>query len=226
MHLGKSTRLATTVLPLPLGYGWLHPSSAQLPPEVGAVVTLVSSQASWALARSPLRPGHLHLVDDLKTHRDFRYIGCCHQKSQGQSIAFSHQMDGTALAFPAVGDIFAPVLPGTKLPSRKAWLQSSLAWESRVLSNFKRIRSQTPWSCHSWRRRWQVERLPYFGGRSFQRAPERSTHRIPSRVRRSSALGLPLRLCCGSNGAISPHCSSPNSSSFTSNPSSRGSGGV
>src|SRR5918992_1385155 len=69
----------------------------------------------------------------------------------------------------------------------------------------------------------EVDRLPYFGGRSFQQALERSTHRIPSRVRRSSALGLPLRLCCGSSGAISPHCLSPNSSSFTSNPSSRGS---
>jgi hypothetical protein len=132
-------------------------------------------------------------------------------------------MDGAAFALPAVGDILAPFLAGTKLPSRKVCLQSNLAWASRVLRNFNRMPSHTPWSCHSWSRLWQVDRLPYFGGRSFQRAPERSTHRIPSRVRRSSALGLPLRLCCGSSGAISPHCLSPNSSSFTSNPSSRGS---
>src|SRR5688500_16593307 len=113
MHQGKSTRPSTTVLPLPLRYGGLHPSPAKPPPEISAVVTFVSGQASWALARSPLRSRHLHLVYDLKTHSDFRCIGCCHQKSQWQSIAFSHQMDGTALAFPAVGNILAPFLPGT-----------------------------------------------------------------------------------------------------------------
>jgi len=77
MHLEKSTRPATTVLPFPLRYGWLNASSTKLPPEISAVVTFVSGQSSWALARSPLRSGHLHLVDDLKTHSDFRYIGCC-----------------------------------------------------------------------------------------------------------------------------------------------------
>ncbi len=127
MYLGKPTRPATTVLQLPLRYGWLNPSSAKLPSEISAVVTLVSRQAGWALARSPLRSWHLHLVDDLKTHSDFRYIGCCQQKSQGQSIAFRHQVYGTAFALPAVGDILAPFLAGTKLPSRNAWLQSNLA---------------------------------------------------------------------------------------------------
>ena len=153
MHQGKSTRPSTTVLPLSLGYGWLHPSSGKLPPEVAAVVTFVSSQAGWALARSALRSRHLHLVYDLKPHGDLSHISRCHQKSQGQSITFSHQVDGAAFALPAVGYILAPFLPGTKLPSRKARLQSSLAWESRVLRNFKRIRSQTPWSCHSFSRR-------------------------------------------------------------------------
>jgi hypothetical protein len=149
MHLGKSTRPATTVLPLPLRYGWLHPSSAQLPSEVGAVVALVSSQAGWALARSALRPGHSYLVYHLKSHGDLGYIGTSHQKSQGQSIAFRHQGDGAAFALPAIGNIFTPFLAGTKLPSRNAWFQSNLAWPSRAVRNFSRIRSQTPWSCHS-----------------------------------------------------------------------------
>src|SRR5918992_5585921 len=103
MHLGKLTRPATTVLQLPLGYGWLNASPAKLPPEISAVVTFVSGQAGGALARPPLRSRHLHLVYDLKTHSDFRYIGCCQQKSQRQSIAFSHQVDGAAFALPAVG---------------------------------------------------------------------------------------------------------------------------
>ena len=218
MYQRRSAWPAAAVFPLSLRYGWLNPSSAQLPPQVGTIVALVSGQAGGPLSRSPLWSGHLHLVDDLETYRDFRYIGCGQQKSQWQSITFSHQVDGAAFALPAVGDVFTPFLPGTKLPSRKARLQSSLAWESRVLSNFKRIRSQTPWSCHSWRGRWQVDRLPYLGGKSFQRAPERSTHRMPFKVHRSSARGLPLPLGFGSSGAIRSHCSFPNSSSITPTP--------
>ena len=41
------------------------------------------------------------------------------------------RVDGAAFAFPAIGDILAPFLPGTKLPSRKARLQSNLARVSR-----------------------------------------------------------------------------------------------
>src|SRR5918992_1261597 len=218
MYQGRSTRPATTVLPLPLRYGGLNPSSAQLPPEISAVVALVGGQAGWALAGSALRPRHSYLVYHRKSHGNLGHIGRGHQKSQGQPITFRHQVDGAAFAFPAIGDILAPFLPGTKLPSRKARLQSSLAWASRVLRNFSRMPSQTPWSCHSWSRRWQVDRLPYFGGRSFQRAPERSTHRMPFNVRRSSARGLPRPVGFGSSGAISTHCSSPNSSSITPTP--------
>jgi hypothetical protein len=103
-------------------------------------------------------------------------------------------------------------LAGTKLPSRNAWLQSSLPRWSSVPRNANQMRSHTPCSCHSWSRRWQVERLPYFGGKSFQRAPERSIQRMPLRVRRSSARGLPRPLCAGSNGSISAHWSSRSSS--------------
>jgi hypothetical protein len=153
MYQGRSTRPSTTVLPLPLRYGWLNPSSAKLPPEISAVVALVSGQAGWALARSALRSWHPNPVHHLQPHGDLSHIGRGNQKSQGQPVAFSHQVDRAAFALPPVGDILAPFLAGTKLPSRKAWLQSSLAWASRVLRNFRRIRSQTPWSCHSWSRR-------------------------------------------------------------------------
>src|ERR671917_573929 len=215
MHLGKSTRPATTVLQLPLRYGWLNPSSVKLPSEVGTVVTFVSGQAAWALARSALRSRHLDPIYNFKPYGDFGYIGGGNHESQGQPITFRHQVYGAPFTFPAVGDIFTPFLPGTKLPSRKASFQSNLAWASKVLRNFSRMPSQTPWSCHSWSRRWQVDRLPYLGGKSFQRAPDLSTHRIPFRVRRSSARGLPLLLGFGSSGAISSHCWSPNSSSIT-----------
>src|SRR5918999_6345444 len=213
MHLGKPTRPAMTVLQLPLRYGWLDPSSAKLPPEISAVVTFVGGQAGWALSRPALRPGHSYLVYHLKSHGNLGHIGPGHQKSHGQPVTFRHQVDGAAFALPAIGDIFTPFLPGTKLPSRNACLQSNLAWASRVLRNFNRMPSQTPWSCHCWSRRWQVDRLPYFGGRSLQRAPERKIQRMPVRVRRSSARGLPLLLGFGSSGAISSHCSSCSSPS-------------
>src|SRR5918992_2343142 len=100
MYLGKPTRPATTVLQLPLRYGWLNPSSAQLPPEVGTVVTFVSGQADWALARSALRSWHLHQIYDLKPYGDLGYIGSSHQESQGQSITFPHQVDSAAFALP------------------------------------------------------------------------------------------------------------------------------
>jgi hypothetical protein len=53
-------------------------------------------------------------------------------------------MDRAAFALPAIGEILVLFLLGTKLPSRKARLQSSLAWESGVVSNFSRICSHFP----------------------------------------------------------------------------------
>jgi|GEM_PF-2974014 len=37
----------------------------------------------------------------------------------------------------------------------------------------------TPCSCHSFKRLWQVESLPYRSGMSFQGAPVRITQRMP-----------------------------------------------
>ena len=66
-----------------------------------------------------------------------------------------------------------PFLAGTKLPSRKAWLQSSLPCSSRERRTRSHMCSHTPCSSHSCKRRWQVEELPYRSSRSFQRAPDR-----------------------------------------------------
>ncbi len=115
------------VLPLPPWNGGLNTSPTKLPPEISAVIALVSSQANWTLARSPLRSRHLHPVHHLQPHGDLSHIGCSNQKSQWQSITFRNQVYGAAFAFPAVGYILTPFLAGTKLPSRKAWRQSNLA---------------------------------------------------------------------------------------------------
>jgi hypothetical protein len=50
--------------------------------------------------------------------------------------------------------------------------------------------------------------LGYSGGRSRQRAPVLSTHKMPSSTLRLSAHGRPRPEGCGSNGSIFFHCSS------------------
>ena len=72
-------------------------------PEVSTVITLVSTQAGGALLGAPLRSRHQNSVHYLQPHGDLSYIGRGYQKSQGQAIAFSQQMDSAALAFPTIG---------------------------------------------------------------------------------------------------------------------------
>jgi hypothetical protein len=93
--------------------------------------------------------------------------------------------------------------------------QSNLPCWSRVPRKVSQMCSHTPWSCHYWRRRWQVDRLPYSLGRSFQRAPKRDTQRMPLRVLRSSARGRPRFLWLGSSGAVKSHWPSRRSPSIT-----------
>ena len=54
-------------------------------------------------------------------------------------------------------------------------------------------------------RRQQVTGLPYSGGTSFQRAPVRSTQRMPLIVRRSSTRGRPSRFSRGKSGSMCAH---------------------
>ena len=105
----------------------------KLPLQVGTVVTFVSGQAAWALARSALRSRHLDPIYNFKPYGDFGYIGGGNHESQGQPITFPHQVYGAPFTFPTVGNIFTPFLPGTKLPSRKVSFQSNLAWASKGL---------------------------------------------------------------------------------------------
>jgi hypothetical protein len=164
MSLGRPARFALAVGPYPLGHRRLNQPSPQPLPELRAVIALVGSQAGRSLLGASLGTGHSHPVPHFQSHGDLSHVGRCHQKGQRQAITFGHQMNRATFALMAIGDIFSPFLAGTKLPSRKAWLQSSLPCWSSVLRNANLMRSHTPSFCHSWSRRWQVERLPYFGG--------------------------------------------------------------
>lgn len=105
-------------------------------------------------------------------------------------------------------DCSAPLLAGTKLPSRKACARSSFRSVSRDAGIARQIVCQTQDSSHSFSRLQQVVGEPYLRVTSCQRAPVRSTPRIPSKVLRSSARGRHMCFDGGRYGAVNAHCSS------------------
>src|SRR5262249_52690041 len=113
-------------------------------------------------------------------------------------------------------DAGPPFLAGAKLPSAKVSSQSIRPCSSSSSRNARQIESQTSCSSQSRNRRQQVLGEGYCAGRSFQRAPLRSTQRMPSKQRRSSTRRRPPsgdRLALGSNGSILRQCSSVSSES-------------
>jgi hypothetical protein len=97
------------------------------------------------------------------------------------------------------------------VPSAKPSSQSTWPCRSSNTTNRRQAWSHTPSSDHSAKRRQQVTYEGNDRGRSFHRAPLRSTHRMPSRQRRTSALGRPPRgsgLGALKRSEISDHCSS------------------
>ena len=79
-----------------------------------------------------------------------------------------------------------------------------------------RIWRNMPERTHCWNRRWHVWYGGKRSGRSHQRAPDRSIHKIPLRISRSLRRGQPRpssrNLCFGIRGSKRTHCSSDNSS--------------
>jgi len=204
-------------VPFPGDTGPYTPGPQPLPQGI-TVVALVryhlSRPAPWATPG----PGHPHCGQGRLCQPHFALLGALHQGPQGYPCAISHQHHFGSFAPSGQSHFLAPLLAGTKVASRKAWDQSSLLCSSRVERKARHIFSHTPWSCHSFRRRWQVESLPYFLGMSCQRAPERSTHRMPFNVRRSSARCRPRPLGGGSRGETSCHWASVRSETMAGPP--------
>lgn len=125
---------------------------------------------------------------------------------QRNSFAVRHHHELRTLAAPGNVNFRAPFLATMKWPSIKHWVH----WIRLRLSNSRiklcQIFSQTPWSSQSLNRLQQVLGLGYSLGKSFHRAPLRSTHKIPSRTSRFFFHGRPLLFNFGSNGSIFFHC--------------------
>ena len=179
--------------------------------EPSAVIAFVRHQGPGSFLGAPTPPGYPNAIQGRLCQLHLGFLSAGYQGRQGCSSSIGHHHHPGA--FPTAGEAYrlAPFLAGTKVPSRKARLQSILPRKDcsfRVERKVVHMRSHTPCACHSCRRLWQVESLPYSLGRSCQHAPERSTQRIPLRVRRSSARLRPRPLGGGSRGATSFHWAS------------------
>ena len=117
-------------------------------------------------------------------------------------------IQNNALGF---ADTVAPFLAGAKLPSIKLSLQSSWPPASSSARKRRHTLSQTSRSSHKRSRRQHVAGLtPKSEGKSRQRAPVLSTHKIPSSTARLSFQGRPALEYLGNSGSSLAHCKSDN----------------
>ena len=130
---------------------------------------------------------------------------------QRNTRAVDHHHPLRALAPLGFPDSRAPFFAGAKLPSKKASLQFN-CWRSfNSPRNARQIVSQTSCSSQSRSRRQQVDGDGNSSGKSCQRAPLRSIHKMPSNTLRSLARGRPPRGRdgrLGSKGQIFSHWAS------------------
>ena len=119
--------------------------------------------------------------------------------SQRHTLAVCHHHKLRTLSAFGFSDQGPPFLAPAKVPSANTSCQSSWPWASNWPKKARQALSHTSASCHSCSRRQQVLKEGYSRGRSFQRAPLRKTHKIPSNTARS---GRRLRPPLGERGGL------------------------
>lgn len=177
---------------------------------------LVVDQPRGIFSRSAPSPRHRYPIQRRFDQRRFVRGRAGKLYSQRNTLAACHHHPLRTLSAFGLSNAIAPFFAGAKLPSAKVSSQSSRPASSNSPRNLRQIANQTSCSSQSRSRRQQVLGEGYWAGRSFQRAPDLRTHRMPSKHRRSSTLGLPPRreaLGFGSKEAILFHCSSVSSGS-------------
>jgi len=192
-----------------MGTDQLDAPCGELEAEARAVIGAIHDQALWAGAwTARTRTRHFHCGERFRGEDDFR--GRCAKESASQrntrAVCHHHPL----CTFSTFGFTHAepPFLAGAKLPSMNTSLQLSLPCASSSQRNRRQMLSQMSSSSQSRSLRQQVLALGYCLGRSRQRAPLRSTQRMPSSTERSSARGLPKPPRRGNNGWICSHCAS------------------
>ena len=142
---------------------------------------------------------------------DLVSIGAFNVDGQGNSLGVDKQHDLCSLAATCRADAFTPFFADANVPSAKHSDQSTRSLRSLRRSSRAQARSKMPASVHSLKRSQQVDLEGKHFGKSFHRAPVRSTQRMPSKQARGSALGRPP--CTeggfqGNKSLIRNHCSS------------------
>lgn len=128
------------------------------------------------------------------------------------SLAACHHHPLRTLSTFGFSDAEPPFLAGEKLPSANVSAQSNCPFSSSSERKDLHAFNHAPLCSHSSRRRQHVEGEGYSEGKSFQRAPLRRTHKIPSKQRRSEIRLRPFRcLLFSRKGDIFSHCLSVNS---------------
>ena len=173
-----------------------------------AVVAPVGNDTQGSVSWAPPLLRHGNVLERAFGQSHFRRAGRGQLASQRNTRAVDHHHPLCALAPLGFANSEAPFLAGAKLASRKLSSQSSVPRASSSDKNARHTLSQTPCFSQRPRRRQQVAALGYSLGRSRQRAPVLSTHKIPSSTRRLSAHGRPRLLSRGNSGSIFFHCSS------------------
>lgn len=154
---------------------------------------------------------NFQVVEQMLDQGDFGGTGTVHLCRQRKSTAVSEDHDLASLAAFRVADARAPFFAREKVPSAKASSQSISPKSSKTPSKTDQISANSPDRLHSCSLRQQVAGDGKCLGKSFQRAPLRSSHRMPSKHPRGGQDGRPpkgLGTCSGKNSAIRFHCSS------------------
>jgi len=177
-----------------------------------AVVCLV---ADHSLGTGPRPPwplfGDFDLLECLFGEPDLCWRSRVGMASQRKTLAIDHHHALCSLSPLGLSDCWTPFFAGKKLASMNDSSQSSTPLASNSERKALHISLRASASYHSFRRRQHVEGCGYLSGRSFHRAPVLSIQRIPSKTKRSSALGRPpfgRGGGLGIRGSIFFHCSS------------------
>ena len=156
--------------------------------------------------------GNVRFIKCIFNQGDFRRGRRVQVVPQRNSLAACHHHPLRTHSTFGLSDAEPPFLAEAKLPSANVSDQSNCPFSSSSDRNALQAISHASLSSHSCKRLQHVEGEGYCSGKSFQRAPLRRTHRIPSKQRRLETRRRPF-ICSGSirNGAIISHCLSVNS---------------
>ena len=198
---------------LPMRNDQLDAWPGQLLAQGVAIVTPVGDQPAWLLAGTasamptPYANRRERRLDELDLRRGSRVKVV----SQRNTRAVDHHHPLRPLAPLGFADSRAPFFAGAKLPSINDSLHFN-CWRSfNSPRKARQIVSQTSCFSQSRSRRQQVEGEGNSSGKSCQRAPLRSIHKMPSSTLRSGAGGRPPRGLggrLGSKGRIFSHWAS------------------